>query len=118
MHALIRRFALVSVLLSVLVLAGGLSYGPSGGVDALGFQDDTHEPCLGPSDPSPHCSSGGGSSGSGVSCYSCSWEYDPEGALKKVSCQLDNDNGGGESCTAHMSGGEGFCSIPRSPSCE
>lgn len=84
-------------------------------IDAIGFQDDTSEPCLGASDPSWNCSGEGGGAGGGVSCYICRI-VSSGGRATSVTCKED-DAGKGSSCTGHLENGEGWCNITQPAGC-
>ena len=82
-----RNLALATLLAALaLVVTLGLPAGAQGP-----FQDDTHEPCLGPSDPFCQPTDGGGSST--TTCKKCSL------TSTWVKCSLDSQ-GRGDTCTA------------------
>lgn len=58
--------------------------------ESIGFEDDTHEPCLGPNDP--YCSGGGAAQST---CWECWWHW--SSATDPVACR--KNLGGVERCT-------------------
>ena len=83
MKAYIPWILLISTLCILIFFGAPLS-------ESIGFEDDTHEPCLGPEDP--YCE---GSGTAQSTCWECWWHF--ASATDPVACRKSLD--GIERCT-------------------